>query len=334
MKIEMGESLFYSWLRHVKECQIVQTNWKTSSQWTLQHEDELENIMSMTDAFFQKKYKYSIYKKTASLSQFLRQAECDAIGICARDGINEIFAVDVAFHESGLNYGDRPKTVMKILAKSLRTAMCIYGYFDTKDAEIIFASPKINKGVMGDLIPCIVDMQEQMNQLGYHFRFRVIANEDFHDIVLEPILMVSHGVADTTELFLRSYQMMQMFDENGPGNGSIKNKYITGNTDAYAELKIGKLAQIVLRGILESGTVPEAEIMSLQGKKYSKKTLGINFPLLVKAVDAHADDFERIRYYKNPVIINGTAYFMCSQWAESSANNDRPYLLKWIEEHT
>ena len=30
MKIEMGESLFYSWLRHVKECQIVQTNWKVS----------------------------------------------------------------------------------------------------------------------------------------------------------------------------------------------------------------------------------------------------------------------------------------------------------------
>ena len=28
MKIEMGESLFYSWLRHVKDCQIVQTNWK------------------------------------------------------------------------------------------------------------------------------------------------------------------------------------------------------------------------------------------------------------------------------------------------------------------
>jgi len=30
MKIEMGESLLYSWLRHVKECQIAQTNWKVS----------------------------------------------------------------------------------------------------------------------------------------------------------------------------------------------------------------------------------------------------------------------------------------------------------------
>ena len=49
MKIEMGESLFYSWLRHVKECQIVQTNWMTSSQWQLSNEDRLEEIMARTD---------------------------------------------------------------------------------------------------------------------------------------------------------------------------------------------------------------------------------------------------------------------------------------------
>ena len=30
MKIEMGKSLPYSWLRYVKECQIVQTNSKIS----------------------------------------------------------------------------------------------------------------------------------------------------------------------------------------------------------------------------------------------------------------------------------------------------------------
>lgn len=52
MKIEMGESLFYSWLRHVKECQIVQTNWTTSQQWQLMHEEELEHIMSETDRLF------------------------------------------------------------------------------------------------------------------------------------------------------------------------------------------------------------------------------------------------------------------------------------------
>ena len=45
MKIEMGESLFYSWLRHVKECQIVQTNWKVSSNWELLHDEEIHKLL-------------------------------------------------------------------------------------------------------------------------------------------------------------------------------------------------------------------------------------------------------------------------------------------------
>lgn len=145
MKIEMGESLFYSWLRHVKECQIVQTNWATSQKWNLQHEEELQQIMTVTAERFLQKYNYKIYKQTASLSQLLQQAECDVLGVDYREGELKVFAVDVAFHESGVNYGDKDSTIMKIIAKSLRTAMCIYGYLDTKDAEIIFASPKINK---------------------------------------------------------------------------------------------------------------------------------------------------------------------------------------------
>ena len=33
MKIEIGESLIYSFLRHVKKCLITQTNWKPSGHW-------------------------------------------------------------------------------------------------------------------------------------------------------------------------------------------------------------------------------------------------------------------------------------------------------------
>lgn len=33
MKIEIGESLALSYLKHVKKCVIYQTNWKSSSQW-------------------------------------------------------------------------------------------------------------------------------------------------------------------------------------------------------------------------------------------------------------------------------------------------------------
>ena len=85
--------------------------------------------MAKTDTLFSNKYGYSIYKKNTSLSQLLRQAECDALGISVQDENNQIYAIDVAFHTGGLLYGTYKTTVAKIIAKSLRTAMCIYGYF-------------------------------------------------------------------------------------------------------------------------------------------------------------------------------------------------------------
>ncbi len=332
MKIEMGESLFYSWLRHVKECQIVQTNWTTSGQWTLLHEDKLEEIKSVTDKFFSEKYGYDIYKKTASLSQLLQQAECDALGVAVQDGTNKIYAVDVAFHEAGVNYGDRETTIKKIITKCLRTAMCIYGYLDAREAEIIFASPKINRSILDGVLPCMDDMQKIMDDLCFHFRFRILANDDFRDKVLDPILTVSGGVSDTNELFIRSYQMVQMFEQKEPARRTVASaqKAVTADAeDTYAELKIGKVAQLVLKPILESGSIPDNEIKLLQDKAYCKKAFDLNFPLLVQA----DSEYDRVRYYREPVRIKGTAYMMCSQWVERPDNNDRPYLMRWIREH-
>ena len=45
MKIEMGESLIYSWLRHEKLCQLVQTNWKVSPFWEGRLSSEVQQFM-------------------------------------------------------------------------------------------------------------------------------------------------------------------------------------------------------------------------------------------------------------------------------------------------
>ncbi|GAA0761868.1 hypothetical protein GCM10008907_30320 [Clostridium sartagoforme] len=34
MKIEMGESLILSWLKHIKNCQLIQLNWTVSPEWS------------------------------------------------------------------------------------------------------------------------------------------------------------------------------------------------------------------------------------------------------------------------------------------------------------
>ena len=346
MKIEMGESLFYSWLRHVKECQIVQTNWKISPKWELKFSDELEKIMSKTDGFFSNKYGYKIYKQNTSLKQLLQQAECDALGVCSNDRMNEIYAVDVAFHESGLNYGGLDETVARVVKKCLRTAMCIYGYFGVKKAEIIFASPKINRQILDALCPCFVDINNIMQEMGFEFDFRIIANSDFSNLVLEPILEVSGNVADTAELFMRSYQMLSLFDkkslkdtkniekqkpETTIHNYQLSKDYVNikNNQDDYAELKVGQIARIIMREILESGKVDADEINRLQSERYSKDSLGLNYPALVIA----DSEYDAVRYYSDPILINGVKYKLCSQWFEMPANDDRPYLIDWIKKY-
>lgn len=192
-----------------------------------------------------------------------------------------------------------------------------------------------SKGILDGVSPCLADMQKIMDDLGFRFTFRIIANEDFRDKVLAPILKASNGVADSNELFIRGYQMMQMFDKKSSstvlkGNASnASHMQTTEEEDTYAEMKIGKVVQLVMRPILESGRLPDSEVLQLQNKAYCNETLNLNFPLLVKT-DA---EYDKARYYREPVHVNGSEYVMCSQWVERPDNNDRPYLMRWIREH-
>lgn len=335
MKIEIGESLFYSWLRHVKDCQVVQTNWKVSPQWNLYHERELRSLMQDSDSFFTKKYGYAVFKQN-SFEQLIRQSECDVLGMSLQpDGSLEYYAVDVAFHEGGLQYGGKIQTTERIIKKCLRTAMCLHGYLNAEQAVIVFASPKINPAQASALMPCMDDINAVLQAHGLDYQVRLIANAEFETQVLKPILLLSEDVADTGELFMRSYQMYRLFTK--PATEPVKEHVShqrtisvqATNSDDFAELKVGKLANTILRSRLEKGYAKPEEIQQMQDKEYSKQTFGINFPLLVKG----GSEYERVRYYSNPLTIRGESYYLCSQWVESAVNNDRPYLIAWLDSH-
>jgi hypothetical protein len=206
MKIEIGESLLLSWLRHIKECQLVQTNWKASSKWELRHKEVLEQLMRNSSEIFKSKYGYDLYKGNSGIDQLLTQAEIDVMGISFEENEQHLYAIDVAFHEAGLNYGTKEETVTRVIKKCIRTAMCIYGYFDINTATIIFTSPKINPSVINDINACIDDIGFALNNLGLNYKIRIIANEDFSDKVLEPVLNVLGDVADTSEFLCVAYK--------------------------------------------------------------------------------------------------------------------------------
>ena len=80
MKIEIGESLGYSYLRHVKQCWLVQVNWKASEHWAKHMTDaELEAMFAAMRQKFDPDG--SVFKKSRDAAQFLRQGEIDVLGV-------------------------------------------------------------------------------------------------------------------------------------------------------------------------------------------------------------------------------------------------------------
>ena len=213
MKIEMGESLIYSWLRHEKQCQLAQTNWKPSQYWSIDNYDELLKLFVKFDQHYKDKYGYDVFKG-CSLDQLLKQAEIDAIGIAFSESAQSIFAVDIAYHEAGLNYGDKEKTLSKIIQKCVRTALCLFGYFNIPTGEIIFASPKINPSIEKELTPMFEDLTQLIKNLGLEFTVLLYCNDAFFSGVMQPMLAKGTRIADTSELFLRSIQLYQMFAQS------------------------------------------------------------------------------------------------------------------------
>ena len=115
MKIDIGESLVCSWLRHVRQCWLVQANWKFSEHWKrwCLCDSELEELFRNMKDRFDRDGK--VFKKT-SVKQLCKQGEMDAVGIDYEGGVH---AAEIAFHEDGLHYRNPDKVLKKMLSTLL-----------------------------------------------------------------------------------------------------------------------------------------------------------------------------------------------------------------------
>ncbi|SHM82768.1 type I restriction enzyme HsdR N-terminal domain-containing protein [Polaribacter sp. KT 15] len=107
-----------------------------------------------------------------------------------------------------------------------------------------------------------------------------------------------------------------------------KYKTFENINETSGKLPIGKYVRKTFNDLVESNLIDRNEIERLQRGDYSKLTFDIQFPFLAKENSPY---YERIRYWKNPYQINGEIYFVCSQWYEVPANNDRPYYEEWLK---
>jgi hypothetical protein len=344
MKIEIGESLMLSWLKHIKKCQTAQLNWKASTySWELHNEDKIKKIMIATKKYFIEKHSLNIYKNTTSHLQLLQQGEIDVLGLEINTGsIANIYGVDVAFHESGLNYGSSNRTIERIIKKMIRTAFLIHGYFNLSKGTIIFASPKIHKAIYEPLKGSIDLLNKIFKVFDLDFTFILYGNQDFRNDIFEPVVNLSKSVADTSELFLRSSQMYNLFSDSigiNKLNTDEKSQQKTSpiiatkqNEKVVSQLKIGELVRIEFDRLIRNNLLSDELINHLLDERYSKLTFDVNYPIL-KKINADQSPFEQrmvngySRYWSRIYKIKGERYLICNDWYD----RNRTKFINWAD---
>jgi hypothetical protein len=331
VKIEIGESLIYSWLRHVQGCVVTQINWKPSPTWEVAKERELTEAFEAVRNVAGQDIGVQIFKN-GDFSQFIRQAEIDVLG--ARwnydSGLPSVVAVDSAFHENGLQYGNADETIGCVLKKLIRAAFALEALLDLDQALVVFATPKmpepIQQGIQDHLEKLEAYLAEQTGLAIKHLHFRIIANADFATEILQPVLDQVAAVADTSELFMRAQQLMRLC-------GSIpRSRHTRPNTDRTARAtseegdRIGEHVRATMGKLAASGRLTARIIGDLLDARYCKARFNLGLPFL-KAVDREVplsrqgnDHHGRGRYWKKPLKIGDHEFLMCNDWYDRQRN--------------
>ncbi len=235
MTNDVGELLCASWLKHVKKCQIVQTNWKPSCFWENGNIELVEKALKELDTKFSKKEFHVFPHKKRKVGkkyvddgidpiQIMEMSECDAIGIQLDKGGNvvHVYGVESAFHSDGLHYKATPE---KVTAKIVKAILALYLYMGVKNIEVAFVSPVVKKSVSNDLeklldevrvyfskgfwasrFKCRIDFYTERHQEGQlPIGFRSLFQE-----VVKPVIKNIPFIDDEGELFVRALLMSEL----------------------------------------------------------------------------------------------------------------------------
>lgn len=326
MKIEIGESLAYSWLRHVRQCWLVQANWKFSEHWERYLTDaELDVLFDTMRGRFGGCG--GVFKKTTDAGQFLRQGEIDAVGIDHRGGVH---AVEVAFHEAGLQYGTTTETNNRVRKKMLRTLLILRAFRPPETRlHIYFFSPKVSPVVQQPLEETFAELCAEYPDVEWRF----VANDDFTKSVVRPTLGKASGVADSSELFARSAKLLELA---GYGAGQRPNlQKARSNSTREQGSSVRNKIQPLVKDLMQTLLVDAPELLSaadkcgMQDNTHCKQlglTIGNKLPLLRRVEEGpRVDGFNR--YWTRRF----GDFYVCSQWWKKDHRSNACSLLVFVD---
>lgn len=272
-----------------------------------------------------------VFKGTRNAAQFLRQAEIDVLGI---DQSGAIHAMDVAFHEAGLNYvGGSDKRVLK---KMLRAKLVLDAYHPAETKRhIYFVSPKVHKGVQEPLEEVFKELEARLPEVNWH----LITNETFINKIMEPTLEKTENVSDTAELFVRSAKLLRLADSGSAArklraaNGSEKSDAL-GPNDRENTLSptLQEIVQRLMLTLLEEHPplLSDSDLRNLTDADFCRDELGLRLGgfSLLRPSDEGRSISGHDRYYEK---LYAGRYLVSNNWWKRHHSHNAASLLGFVE---
>lgn len=333
MKIEIAENMLYSWLRHCKCCQIVQTNFKASSFWPKNNEQEMEALFNLFQADERfSNFRYTGYRgRLQTFDSLMKDTECDLLALAFDEGNSyKLFAVESAFHENGLNYNDTQK---KVIQKFFRNYLMARTFFTSDSIELIFVSPKIGETMLERLNPYIQQLRDFLAEQRQQVTIKLIEGDEFNTAIVEPLSHAISSIADESELFVRAIKLWRLNEHNverrnAGAHRPAANRAQAPVVQAANELRAGYIVQTRLFELLRSGRLSQEEIANLQDASYCHRNFGrLRYPVLKSTEQGRFDDYGRARYYSEEFVIGQVHYYVTNDWYDRNKDALVAYLV-------
>jgi hypothetical protein len=323
MKIEIGEFLILSWLRHVRGCVVTQMNWSPSPAWSVARERELGTAFEAIRGFSADAIGAPIFGR-CDFGSFIRDARIDVLGLrldrAARD--TEAIAVDSAINDSELPHGNAEETISRLIQRMLRAGFALAAYLNPGQVSVVFATPWLAQAIREDVQRHLARLETRLAAQRHpavpRLRFRVIADADFADEIVQPVLEHVDAVAATSGL---GGQTAQSGRRDNAGNGSARRG---GDRPIKATSKegsrIGAHVRRTMAELAAAGRLTARVIGDLLDPRYCKTKFNLGYPFL-KPVDQRVplsrqgdDRNGRGRYWKKPLKVGNHEFLMCNNW--------------------
>lgn len=203
MTNDICESLIYSWLKHIKECQVVETNWKKSKNWNCNNAESCQIYDEFCKIF---------NIENADYSKFMNQGECDVIGIKSKDNKVNIICAEVAYHGKQLNYGgSSTEDADKVIKKFLFNTLNVIENFDVEYAEFYFITNKIGDTLYKNIDENLKKLIQLIRTHKPNYKYEIMHEDKFKSIVID-VDKIKSDINDSNESFARAMQIFSSTD--------------------------------------------------------------------------------------------------------------------------